>query len=55
MKTEYEINAAINAAELAVTPLAADNAPVTVSHKTLLTLIEAAKRCLEVEADCEVP
>lgn len=43
MKTPYEINAAINAAENAVTPLAPDQQPVTVSTKTLLALIEGAK------------
>lgn len=53
MKTEYEINAAINAAEIAVTPLAADQAPVTVSHKTLLALIDGAKGNIDKIEDLE--
>lgn len=53
MKNEYEINAAINAAELVASNLAADNAPVTLTNKTVIALIEGAKGHLDQMAQLE--
>lgn len=41
--TSHEIQNAINAAEAVASPLKKDDQPVTVSNKTLMALIEAAK------------
>lgn len=43
MKTEYEINAAINEAEMQVSQFAPDNAEVRLTNKTVLALIDGAK------------
>lgn len=42
-----KIQDAINAAGLVAMPTARDDYPVTVTNRTLLTLIEAAERLLE--------
>lgn len=43
----YEIQNAINAAEPVSKPLGAKTEPTTVSNEVLLTLIAAAKECIE--------
>jgi len=42
-----KIQDAINAAEFVASPLKRDNEQVTISNRTLLTLIEAAKKSQE--------
>jgi hypothetical protein len=44
-----KIQDAINAAEYVADPIGRDAEPVTVTNAVLLTLIEAAKRLLELE------
>lgn len=53
MKTEHEINAAINAAEPVLNPLAADNAPVSLTNKTVLALIDGAKGNIDKVSELE--
>lgn len=47
MTTDTQIQNAINAAEAVAHPTARDDAPVTIDNKTMLTLIDAAKKCIE--------
>lgn len=51
--TEYEINAAINEAELVASHLAADSTPITLTNKTVITLIEGAKGHVDRIEDLE--
>ncbi len=47
--TNSMIRSAINAADTVVKPLAKDDTPVTVTNKTLQTLIAAAERLLALD------
>ena len=49
-----KIQDAINAAEFVASPLKRDNEQVTISNRTLLTLIEAAKKLIQ-DPDDTVP
>jgi len=46
-----KIQDAINAAEFVASPLKRDSESVAIDNRTLLVLIEAAKRLLEFEAE----
>jgi hypothetical protein len=49
--TTQDITAALNEAEAAVRPTAADSTPVAITNGTLIALLYAAKRVPELEED----